>query len=222
MAKEKTPRILFERMKVYRRVPKAFRNKDCNADLYKSFARFPIKNPHWQFETVEYQGHEYLLDSIHEVAYDAQGRQFHYFRETQDELEETTTVYIAAADGKMVEVNATSGGRVCIGTVGFDGSPADDPYCHWIVDGNERGLIEREWTDAQKRYMELEERLDWGDGETNMTVEEEAQARAFINEGRNRQIIEKDMYGNSLLEIHWDCDEVLDYITHEYVYAEGK
>ena len=222
MAEKKAPRILLERMKVYRRVPKAFRNKDCNETLYKSFARFPIKNPHWQYETVEYQGHEYLLDSIHEVAYDAQGRQFHYFRETQDEMEETTTVYIATADGKTVEINATNTGRVCIGTMGFDGSPADDPYCHWIVDGNERGLTERVYSEAQKRYMEFEERLDWGDGETNMTIEEEEQARAFIEEGRNCQIIEKDKYGNPLLEIHWDCDEVLDYIVHEYVYEEEK
>ena len=222
MAKQKTPRILLERMKVYRRIPKAFRNKDCNADLYKSFARFPIKNPHWQFETVEYQGHEYLLDSIHEVAYDAQGRQFHYFRETQDELEETTTVFIEAADGKTVEVNATSGGRVCIGTVGFDGSPADDPNCYWIKNGCLDWITERKYTEAQKRYMELEDRLYFGDGESHMTMEEEEQARAFIEEGKNRQIIEKDKYGKSLLEIHWDCDEVLDYIVHEYVYEEEK
>ncbi len=218
----KTPRILLERMKVYRRVPSKYMHKDCCPELYKSFARFPIKNPHWQFETVEYQGHEYLLDSIHEVAYDAQGRQFHYFRETQDELEETTTVYIAAADGKTVEINATNTGRVSIGTMGFVGSPADDPYCHWIDNGNERWLTEKELTDAQKRYMDLEDRLTFGDCETNMTVEEEEQAREFIEQGHNCQVIEKDQYGKSLREIHWDCDEVLDYITYEYTYAEEK
>ena len=220
MAKQKTPRILLERMKVYRRVPSKYMHKDCSPELYKSFARFPIKNPHWQYETVECQGHEYLLDSIHEVAYDAQGRQFHYFRETQDELEETTTVYIAAADGKTVEINATNTGRVCIGTVGFDGSPVDDPYCHWIDNGNERWLTEKELTDAQKRYMDLEDRLTFGDGETHMTVEEEEQAREFIEHGHNCQVIEKDKFGKPLREIHWDCDEVLDYITHEYMYAE--
>jgi len=220
MAKQKTPRILLERMKVYRRVPSKYMHKDCCPELYKSFARFPIKNPHWQYETVEYQGHEYLLDSIHEVAYDAQGRQFHYFRETQDEMEETTTVYIATADGKTVEINATNTGRVSIGTVGFDGSPADDPYCHWIVDGNERWLTEKEMTDTQKRYMDLQERLDFGDGETNMTMEEEEQAWEFIEHGKNRQVIEKDKFGKPLREIHWDCDEVLDYITYEYIYEE--
>lgn len=220
MAKQKTPRILLERMKVYRRVPSKYMHKDCCPELYKSFARFPIKNPHWQFETVEYQGHEYLLDSIHEVAYDAQGRQFHYFRETQDEMEETTTVYIATADGKTVEINATNTGRVSIGTVGFDGSPADDPYCHWIDKGNERWLTEKELTDTQKRYMELEDRLYFGDGESHMTVEEEEQAREFIELGNNRQVIEKDKFGKPLLEIHWDCDEVLDYITYEYRYEE--
>ncbi len=220
MTKQKAPRILLERMKVYRRVPKAFRSKDCNDALYKSFARFPIKNPHWQFESIEYQGHEYLLDSVHEVAYDAQGRQFHYFRETQDELEETTTVYIAAANGKTVEINATSRGRVYIGTMGFVGSPIDDPNCYWIDNGCLNGLTERLYTDAQKRYMDLQERLDLGDGETNMTMEEEKQAREFIEHGKNRQVIEKDKYGKSLREIHWDCDEVLDYITYEYIYEE--
>lgn len=220
MAKQKTPRILLERMKVYRRVPSKYMHKDCCPELYKSFARFPIKNPHWQFETVEYQGHEYLLDSIHEVAYDAQGRQFHYFRETQNELEETTTVYIATADGKTIKINATNTGRVSIGTVGFDGSPADDPYCHWIDNGNERWLTEKELTDTQKRYMELEDRLYFGDGESHMTVEEEEQAREFIELGNNRQVIEKDKFGKPLLEIHWDCDEVLDYITYEYRYEE--
>ncbi|MBR1878874.1 MAG: hypothetical protein IJ814_07745 [Paludibacteraceae bacterium] len=216
----KTPRVLLERMKVYRRVPKAFWNKDCNEALYKSFARFPIKNSHWQYEVIEYQGHEFLLDSIQEVAYDAQGRSIHFFRESQDEIEETTTVYIPAADGKTVEVHVCSNGRVTIGSSDCDGSPADDPYCHWIVDGNERGLTEREWTDAQKRYMELEERLVWGDGECNMTVEEEEQAREFIEKGKNRQVLECNLYGKPLREIHWDCDEVLDYITYEYTYAD--
>lgn len=218
----KTPRILLERMKVYRRVPRAFMNKECNVGLYKSFARFPIKNPHWQFETVEYQGHEYLLDSIHEVAYDAQGRQFHYFRETQDELEETTTVFIPTIDGKTVEVHACNNGRVTIYTTEYDGNPSEDPNHYWIVDGNLRGLTEKEMTDTQKQYMELEDRLYFGDGESHMTVEEEEQAYEFIEHGKNHQIIDKDEFGKPLQEIFWDCDEVLDYIVHEYVYAEGK
>ena len=191
-------------------------------DLYKSFARFPVKNPHWQFETVEYQGHEYLLDSIHEVAYDTQGRQIHYFRETKDELEETTTVYIAAADGKTVEINATNKGRVCIGTMGFAGSPCDDPYWYWIDNGCLSGLTDREYTDAQKRYMDLEERLDWGDGECNMTEEERQQAWDFIEHGKNRLVLDRNQYGKSLREIHWDCDEVIDYTTYEYTYAKEK
>ena len=95
---DKSLRVLIERTKVYRRVPDAYRDVECNPAIYKSFARFPVKNPHWRFETIEYQGQEFLLDSIHEVAYDAQGRSIHYFRETKDELEETSTIYIAAAD----------------------------------------------------------------------------------------------------------------------------
>ena len=220
MTTEKAPRVLLERMKVYRRVPKAFRSKDCNEALFKSFARFPVRNPHWQFETIEYQGHEYLLDTVHEVAYDDQGRQFHYFRETKDELEESTTVYIAAADGKTIEVMATNGGRVCIGTMGFDGSPGDDPNCYWIDNGCLSGLTERVYSDAQMRYYELEDRLSFGDGETNMTEEEKEQAWEFIEKGKNRQVIDRDQYGKPLTEIHWDCDEVLDYVTYEYTYAE--
>ena len=53
-------------------------------------------------------------------------------------------------------------------------------------------------------------------------VEKKQQAWDFIEHGQNRQIIEKDQYGQSLCEIHLDCDEVLDYITFEYTYAEGK
>ena len=79
MTEQKQPRILVERAKVYRRVPKTYKNKDCNAAIYKSFARFPVKNPHWLFETIEYQGHEFLLNSIQEVAYDSQGRIIHFF-----------------------------------------------------------------------------------------------------------------------------------------------
>lgn len=218
--KRKDTRVLVERMKVYRRIPEAFLNKDCSEALYESFARFPIKNPHWRFETIEYQGHKYLLDSIHEVAYDNQGRQFHYFRETKDGLEESTTVYIAAADGKTVEIYATNNGRVCIGTMGFDGNLGDDPNCYWIDNGCLSGLTEHAYTEAQKRYYELEDRLAFGDGETNMSVEEEEQAREFIEKGRNRQVIDRDQYGKPLTEIHWDCDEVLDYVTYEYMYAE--
>jgi hypothetical protein len=222
MTDKKQPRILIERMKVYRRVPKAFRNKDCNADLYKSFARFPVKNPHWQFEVIEYQGHEFLLESVQEVAFDSQGRSIHYFRETKDELEETTTVYLAAADGKTVEVHACSNGRVTIGTSGFAGSPGDDPNCYWINDGRMNGFIERQWTEAQKRYMDIEDRYYFGDGESNMTEEEIEEANRLLEEGHRHQVIEQDEYGKSLREISWDCDEILDYIENEYVYAVIK
>lgn len=222
MTDKKQPRILIERMKVYRRVPKAFRNKDCNADLYKSFARFPVKNPHWQFEVIEYQGHEFMLESIQEVAFDSQGRSIHYFYETVEELKETTTVYIAAADGKTVEVNVCSNGRVVIGTSGFDGNPGDDPNCYWINDGCASGFTEREWTDAQKRYMDIEDLYYFGNGESNMTVEEEEEAHRLLEEGHRHQVIEYDEYGKPLKEIHWDCDEILDYIENEYVYAVIK
>lgn len=220
MTEQKQPRILVERAKVYRRVPKTYKNKDCNAAIYKSFARFPVKNPHWLFETIEYQGHEFLLNSIQEVAYDSQGRSIHFFNETKDELQETTTVYIAAADGKTVEVHACSNGRVTIGTSGFDGSPAEDPNCYWINDGSICGFAEREWTDAQKRYMDIEDRYYFGDGESNMTVEEQEEANRLLEDGHRHQVIEYDEYGKPLKEIHWDCDEVLDYIENEYIYAE--
>ena len=205
MAEKKQPRILIERMKIYRRVPKAFMNKDCNAAVYKSFARFPIKNPHWQFETIEYQGHEFLLDSIHEIAYDAKGRNIHSFRETKDEMEEATTVYIPAADGNTVEVYACSNGRVVIGTSGFDGSPGNDPNCYWINDGCISGFTEREY--------------DFGEGESDMTEEEKEEIDRIFEEVHRHQVIERDEYGKPLKEISWDCDEVLDYIEYEYVYA---
>lgn len=214
------PRVIVERSKTFRRVPDAFQHKGCNADVYKSFARFPIGNPHWRFETIEYQGHEFLLDSIHEVVYDEQGRCIHYFRETKDELEETSTVYIAAADGKIVEVHASSSGRVTIGTYGFDGMPSEDPNCYWIVKGNISGFTEKVYTEEQKRYMELEDRLDFGDGVCNMSDEEEEQAQEFIKNGKNRQVLDRDQCGNPLTEIHWDCDEILDYVMNEYVYAQ--
>ena len=143
-------------------------------------------------------------------------------KQYQDELEETTTVYITAADGKTVEVHACNSGRVTICSSGFDGSPADDPHCCWINNGCLSTFTEREWTDTQKRYMELEDRLNFGGDEYNMTEEKKQQAWDFIEHGQNRQIIEKDQYGQSLCEIHLDCDEVLDYITFEYTYAEGK
>ena len=219
---DKSLRVLIERTKVYRRVPDAYRNVECNPAIYKSFARFPVKNPHWRFETIEYQGQEFLLDSIHEVAYDAQGRSIHYFRETKDELEETSTIYIATADGKTVEVHACSNGRVTICTSGFDGNPGDDPNCYWINDGCVSGFTERLMTETQEKYMETEDRFYFGDGDSHMTDEEQEEASRLLEEGRRHQVLEQDKYGKPLKEIHWDCDEILDYIENEYVYAVVK
>ncbi len=208
MAKKNQPRILVERMIVYRRVPKAYMKKDCNAAIYKSFARFPVKNPHWLFETMEYQGQEFLLDSIHEVAYDAKGRNIHCFRETKDEMVEATTVYIPAADGNTVEVYACSNGHVVIGTSGFEGNPGDDPNCYWINDGCISGFTEQEYNSCED--------------ESDMTEEVKEEIDKLFEDVNRRQVIEQDEYGKPLKEISWDRDEILDYIEYEYVYAEQK
>lgn len=208
MKEKNQPRILVERMKVYRRVPKAYMNKDCNAAIYKSFARFPVKNPHWRYETIEYQGYEFLLESIQEVAYDAKGRNLHCFRETKDEMVEATTVYIPAADGNTVEVYASSNGRVMICTCGFEGNPGDDPNCYWINDGSISGFTEQEYDSCE--------------GESDLTEEEKEEIDKLFKDGFRRQVIEQDVYGKPLKEISWDCDELLDYIEYEYVYAIVK
>lgn len=41
MAKQKTPRILLERMKVYRRVPSKYMHKDCSPN-YTSLSRVSL------------------------------------------------------------------------------------------------------------------------------------------------------------------------------------
>jgi len=215
------PRIILQRSKLYRRVPDEFQDRDGNAPLYKAFSRFPVKNQHWLYELISYDGNDYLLESIQENAFDKEGRATHYFRETKDEIVETSIVYIKAADGATVEIAASSNGRVTIGTLNFDGQPSEDPYCYWINDGHRHELEMSKMTDMQQRCMELQDRYIWGDGEHHFTEEEEAEAKEIIDSQSHMDVLTRDEHGNPLVELSWDCDKIIYYEVNEYIYAEN-
>ena len=84
------------------------------------------------------------------------------------------------------------------------------------------GFTERLCTEEQEKYMETEDRFYFGDGDSHMSDEEKDEASRLLEHGRRHQVLEQDKYGKPLKEIHWDCDEILDYIENEYVYAVVK
>ena len=221
MEEQNSPRIVTECTKVYRRIPKLYRDELATASLYQSFSRFPVENPHWRHETITFNGEEYMLHTLLESHYNKDGKVFHSFRETETELVETTFVYLETFTDEYYCVAADSKGTVII-TKESDIPNNNTPNGIIIHNGRIGGLQEAQWTSAQEEYYRLEEEYNFGVcQEIEMTEVEKAAAKEILDKGgRRREILEKDRCGKPTKELLLDCDEILDLTFNEYIYEE--
>lgn len=193
------PRTLLVKTRTYTPVPDRFMLPDDNRELFKSFRRFPIKNPHWQTEVIEHDGLEYILDSINETAFDSLERPIHEFVESEEGIQESSTVYLEGKDGTTISVRATNGGfvSICENSEEVDFVPQDMIF---ITNGRRN--------DFCVPYQEL------NDSET----EQWDDPLDDINDIYD--VVEKDQYGNPLKTITQVDDEIIHLCTYEYTYAK--
>ena len=193
------PRALLIITRTYAPVPDKFMFPDDNKELYKSFHRFPKENPHWQFEVIEHDGKEYILESINETAFDSSERPIHEFIEDEKEILESSTIYFEGKDGKTMCVRATSRGFVSI-CKNIDDDNFDPNDIIFISNGrrNDCGFPYEE---------EIEQDEEQWDGDID-------------DYNSRREELEKDQYGNPLKTLSWVNDEIVHFRTYEYIYAE--
>lgn len=193
------PRTLLVKTRTYTPIPDRFMLPDDNRELFKSFRRFPIKNPHWQTEVIEHDGLEYILDSINETAFDSLERPIHEFVESEEGIQESSTVYLEGKDGTTISVRATNGGfvSICENSEEVDFVPQDMIF---ITNGRRN--------DFCVPYQEL------NDSET----EQWDDPLDDINDIYD--VVEKDQYGNPLKTITQVDDEIIHLCTYEYTYAK--
>lgn len=79
--KIKSPHIHTIIKRTYSRIPKVFENPNNSHILFSSFHRFPIQNPHWEYETIFYNGEPFYLSSTEETHLDRDGGIRHEFYE---------------------------------------------------------------------------------------------------------------------------------------------
>ena len=193
------PRTLLVKTRTYTPVPDRFMLPDDNRELFKSFRRFPIKNPHWQTEVIEHDGLEYILDSINETAFDSLERPIHEFVESEEGIQESSTVYLEGKDGTTISVRATNGGfvSICENSEEVDFVPQDMIF---ITNGRRN--------DFCVPYQEL------NDSETERWDDPLDDINDIYD------VVEKDQYGNPLKTITQVDDEIIHLCTYEYTYAK--
>ena len=196
---ESKPRILLIKTRTYVPVPDRFTCPDDNKELYKSFQRFPIKNPHWRCEVIEHDGKEYLLESINETALDTKERSIHEFVEDEEGIHETSIVYFEGKDGQTIAVRANNEGYVYVGECSDDVENIDPSNMIFISNGrrNDLGF-------PYEKEIELEEE-QWDDD--------------FDDYNSKREDFGKDPYGNPLKSITLENGEIIHFRTYEYIYA---
>ena len=198
MKQESKPRVLLIKMRTYVPVPDKFMSPDDNKELYKSFQRFPMENPHWHYEVIVRDGKEYLLESVIETAFDTEERPIHEFFEDCRGISESSIVYFEGKDGKTMAVRANSGGFVSICKLSDD-VDFDHKDMIFITKGRRNDL------GAPYQEMDESEMEDWNEPfeELNDRYEE----------------LEKDQYGKALKSLTWVNDEIIHFRTYEYIYA---
>ena len=201
------PRTLLVKTRTYTPVPDRFMLPDDNKELFKSFRRFPIKNPHWQTEVIEHDGQEYILESVNETAFDSLERPIHEFVENEEGIQESSTVYLEGKDGKTISVRATNGGfvSICENSEDVNFVPKDMIF---ISRGRRN--------DSCIRYDEEAQSLECSESEMERLTDD------IFDDDYNckREIVEKDPYGNPLKALTRVGDEIIHLSTYEYTYAK--
>ncbi len=200
MTQENKPRTLLIKTRTYAPVPDKFMFSDDNKELYKSFQRFPKENPHWQFEVIEYDGKEYILESINETAFDTNERPIHEFVEDERGMQESSTAYFESKNGRTIAVRATSRGFVSICDHCDNPDIVDTSDMIFITNGrrNDFGV-------PYEKEIELNED-DWDED--------------FDDYNSKYEELEKDQYGNPLKSLTWMNGQIIHFRTYEYTYAE--
>lgn len=193
------PRMTLAITRTYAPVPNRFLDPSDSKELFKSFGRYPLNNTHWRSEVIEYNGREYVLESINETAFDTEGRPFHEFVEDKDGIQESSTVYFEGKDGKTMFVRATSGGFVSIGTSDDNSKNSDPREMVFITKGRRN--------DLGYPYVEVDE------------AETEEWDESFYDFNDQYEILEKDPYDHPLKTLTKVNNEIIHLRTYEYTYA---
>lgn len=223
--KIKSPHIHTIIKRTYSRIPKVFENPNDSHFLFSSFHRFPIQNPHWEYETMFYNDETFYLSSIEETHLDRDGGVRHEFYEDERGITETTTIAISIPGDEQIVVSANSNGHVAIIRRSETGIFEDEDLYNLFngkLDYTNR-LNENE-TDKQKAYRDIIHKyLLENDEEDNSCQSLDEMEFVKLHEEANRRIIaEKDKYGNPLEIQKWFFDRV-DYIEeYEYFYVENE
>ncbi len=214
MTQENKPRTLLVKTRTYNPVPDRFMLPDDNKELFKSFGRFPMKNPHWQTEVVEYNDEEFILESINETAFDTQERPIHEFYEDEDGIHESSIVYFEGKDGKTMSVRATSEGYVYVGENSGNLEDIDPRNMIFITNGRRNDLC--------MPYDEVDEDTkSFGRGQFIESDMEQLTEDLWEEDYKYKyDVVEKDQYGNPLKALTWLDDDIIHFRTYEYIYAK--